>query len=68
MNEPIPQLNPMALTVADAAHLLTRVGGQAVSEAAIRADVAAGAPANADGTLNLVLYAAWLVSEMADGN
>jgi hypothetical protein len=27
--------------------------------------LAAGAPANADGTINLVHYAAWLVREMA---
>ena len=29
----------------------------------LRADAAAGAPLNADGTLNLVHYAAWLVRE-----
>ena len=33
----------------------------------IREDIAEGAPTNADGTLNLVHYAAWLVQEMADG-
>jgi hypothetical protein len=31
----------------------------------IKADLAAGAPANADGTINLVHYAAWLVREMS---
>ena len=33
-----------------------------------RADVDAGAPANADGTLNLVHYAAWLVKEIGRGD
>jgi hypothetical protein len=61
-----PSLSPTALTVADAARLLTKVGGQLVSEQMIEADVAHGAPANADGTINLVHYGAWLVREMAN--
>jgi uncharacterized ferredoxin-like protein len=57
-------LNPNALTLADAARLLARVGGQAVTVEMLQADVAAGAPRNADGTINLVHYAAWLLKEM----
>jgi uncharacterized ferredoxin-like protein len=57
-------LNPNALALADAARLLARVGGQAVTIEMLQADVAAGAPTNADGTINLVHYAAWLVKEM----
>jgi hypothetical protein len=60
-----PALNPTSLTVADAARLLTRVGGQPITVEMLQADLAAGAPANADGTINLVHYAAWLVREMA---
>ena len=60
---PPGRLNPAALAVADAATLLTKAGGRAVTEAMVRADLAAGAPANPDGTLNLVHYAAWLVRE-----
>jgi hypothetical protein len=52
------------MTITDAARLLSAVGGASISEATIRADLEAGAPANADGTLNLVHYAAWLVKEM----
>ena len=59
------RLNPAALPVTDAARVLTRLGGKAVNEAMLRADIDAGAPVNADGTLNLVHYAAWLVKEMA---
>jgi len=45
--------------------VLTRAGGQMVTESMIRQDIAEGAPTNIDGTLNLVHYAAWLVREMA---
>ena len=58
-----PSLSPTSLTVADAARLLTKVGGQPVTVGMLEADLAAGAPANADGTINLVHYAAWLVRE-----
>jgi hypothetical protein len=58
-------LNPNALTLANAARLLTRAGGQPVSVEMLQADLNAGAPVNADGTINLVHYAAWLVREMA---
>jgi len=58
-------LNPNALTPANAARLLTKAGGQPVTVEMLEADLAAGAPVNADGTINLVHYAAWLVREMA---
>lgn len=61
------RLDPAALSVADAARVLTRLGGKPVAEDMLRADIEAGAPTNADGTLNLVHYAAWLVREAASG-
>ena len=57
-------LNPAALTVADAAKILTAAGGGAVTAEMIQADLDAGAPTNADGTLNLVHYTAWLAREV----
>ena len=60
------RLNPSAMSIADAAHVLSRIGGQPVTEQMLRADIDAGAPTNRDGTLNLVHYAAWLVKEMAN--
>ncbi|MGE0609949.1 MAG: hypothetical protein AB7O62_22860 [Pirellulales bacterium] len=60
-------LNPTALAVGDAAKLLAKVDGTPINEELLRGDVAAGAPANANGTINLVHYAAWLVKEMASG-
>ena len=61
------RLNPAALGVADAARVLTRIGGKPVTEEMLRADIEAGAPTNANGTINLVHYAAWLVKEMNAG-
>ncbi len=60
-------VNPTALPVADAARLLSAAGGQRVTVEMLEADVAAGAPTNADGTVNLVHYAAWLAKEMSSG-
>ena len=48
------RVNPAALAVEDAARAL----GLPVD--AIRQDIAQGAPTNADGSVNLVHYAAWL--------
>jgi hypothetical protein len=62
------QLSPTSMSLADAAQLLTAVGGSSVTEEMLREDLGLGAPANGDGTLNLVHYAAWLVREVARGN
>ncbi len=67
MTTPASHLNPNALSLAEAARLLARVSGWPITEAMLRADLAAGAPANADGTIHLVHYAAWLVREMGRG-
>jgi hypothetical protein len=61
-------LNPMALSVADAVRLLSRVGGQPVRVSMIEADLVDGAPANPDGTINLVHYSAWLLRELASSD
>jgi hypothetical protein len=61
-------LNPAALSLAATAQLLSRVSGSPITEAMLGEDVIAGAPTNADGTLNLVQYAAWLVKEMGRGD
>ena len=61
-------LNPTALAIPAAATLLSKVGGKPVHEAMLRADIEAGAPTNADGTINLVMYAAWLVKGLGRGD
>ena len=55
-----PRVNPLALPIADAAKLLSTAGARLIRVEQIEADVAAGAPTNSDGTINLVTYAAWL--------
>lgn len=60
-------LNPGALSLAQIAKLLSRAGQGRVTEAMLEADRQAGAPANPDGSWNLVHYIAWLVRESADG-
>ena len=57
------QLDPSRLSPADAARALTVAGRVRVTELMIRTDIEAGAPVNADGTINLVHYAAWLARE-----
>ena len=54
------------MSIVDVAKLLSNVGGQQLSEDDIRADLKRGAPTNADGTISLVNYAAWLVRQAAN--
>lgn len=58
--------NPAALAPAEVAKLLSLASRREVTEAMVRADLDAGAPANPDGTVNLVHYAAWLVRQQAE--
>lgn len=58
----------LALSVVTVVALLRKAGAQGLDEALVRADIAAGAPVNPDGTLNLVAYAAWLVRELTRRN
>ena len=66
MSDPTPSLT--ALTPEQAAKVLSAAGGRRITEAMLRADFDAGAPANADGTINLVHYTAWLVREISGGD
>ena len=64
MPEP-PQLNPAALSIPDLARVLTLAGGQRIDVPMLERDIADGVPTNADGTVNVVHYTAWLVKEMS---
>jgi hypothetical protein len=66
MTDQMPRMT--ALTPAQAAKILAAAGNRRITEAMVRADIDAGAPTNADGTLNLVHYAAWLAREAAHGD
>ena len=61
-------LNPNALSIEQAAALLTNAYRQQVPAAQIESDIDDGAPTNSDGTINLVHYTAWLISEMNSGD
>lgn len=65
--QPSP-LNPQSLRLEDLARILSAAGSSPVTVEMLRADVANGAPTNADATLNLVHYGSWLVREMSRGN
>ena len=58
----------MRLSVDEVAQVLRSAGATLVTADAVRLDVGAGAPTNADGTINLVHYAAWLIRGMARGD
>jgi len=55
--------SPTSLALVEAAALLTKLAGTPVTVAMLERDLEAGAPRNADGTFNLVHYAAWLARE-----
>lgn len=61
-------INPNALSLPQLAKLLSKASGERVTEEMLQTDLAAGAPANCDGTMNLVNYAAWLAKEMGRGD
>lgn len=58
-------LRVTALSPEDLAVVLSKSAGKSVSPAQIRYHIEAGAPVNADGTVNMVHFAAWLVMELA---
>ena len=60
-------VNPMALTVEQAARILTAVGGRWTTSETIRRHIERGAPTASDGRINLVHYMAWVIREMSVG-
>lgn len=65
--EPTP-IDPNRLTPEQAAKLLSAAAKIRIPVEQIAKDLEAGAPRNADGTLNLVHYAAWIVKELGRGD
>lgn len=54
-----------SLSPADLARLLSASGARHVSAESILRDIESGAPTNADGTMSLVHYGAWLARQAA---
>ena len=67
-NMPSASARPSALSLSDAAKLLSKIGGRLVTVEMLQKDIDAGAPVNADGTISIVHYAAWLVRELGNGD
>jgi len=61
-------VNPLNMSPAEAALLLSRASGKSVTEDMIREAVEAGCPVEASGNLNLVHLAAWLNKETSSAN
>ncbi len=62
-------LNPMALSPENLVKLLVRSGCRIMTLELLQRDIDSGMPVNADGTVNLVKYMAWMIKEIdRDGN
>jgi hypothetical protein len=67
-NIPSSGKNPQSLRLEDVSRILTALGRKPLTVEMIQKDIDAGAPVNANGTMNLVHYMAWLARMIADGN
>lgn len=56
-------IDPTRASISDAAQLLSSEFGQPIDQAWIEADIQHGCPLNPDGTLNTIIYCAWLLKE-----
>lgn len=45
---------------------MRRAGSRTITLERLEADIAAGAPVNADGTVNILNYVAWVAREIGD--
>ena len=45
---------------------MRRSGSRTLTLERLEADIAAGAPVNADGTINILKYVAWIAKELGD--
>ncbi len=68
MSEGNNQVDPTRLSIEQAGKLLSAAYRERIEVAKIQEDIDAGAPTNADGTINLVIYAAWQAEEMGRGD
>ena len=64
MSEGNNQVDPMRLSIEQAAKILSAAYRERIDVSQLQDDIDSGAPTNPDGTLNLVNYAAWQSEEM----
>lgn len=53
--------NPEALKKETLVEALRRAGSRTITLESLEADIAAGAPVNSDGTMNIIVYLAWIL-------
>ena len=58
------QLNPLALSRENLVTLLQKAGYRAMTLDLLQEDIDGGVPVNADGTISLVKYMAWIIREI----
>ena len=58
------QLNPLALSAENLVTLLQKAGYRAMTLELLQEDIDGGVPVNADGTISLVKYMAWIIREV----
>ncbi|MPM18553.1 hypothetical protein SDC9_64965 [bioreactor metagenome] len=62
-------LKPLALSPENLVKVLVRSGCRIMTMELLQRDIDAGMPVNADGTINLINYMAWMIKEInGDGN
>jgi len=67
MSEGNNQVDPTRLSIEQAGKLLSAAFRERIDVTKIQEDIDAGAPTNADSTINLVHYSAWQAKEMGRG-
>lgn len=60
-------VTPTALTPGDVSRMLSAALGRKITAEMIEHDINHGAPTNGDGTVNIVHYGAWLISQRKGG-
>ena len=61
---PNTTVNPLALPAGDAIRMLRRQGCPQMSDETLQRLIDDGLPLNADGTLNIIEYTAWMLKEV----
>lgn len=62
----MPEQNREHISKENFVTAMRRAGSRSLTLERLEADVAAGAPVNADGTVDILKYIAWVAKEMGD--
>jgi len=60
--------NPMALPKESVVRALQLSGSRTITMERLEEDIAAGAPVNEDGTMNIIAYGAWILKGNLNGD